>query len=258
MSILSRVGKKIKSTFAPSAQVGASRRLATFGSTSKTKAAAIIVGTAALAALASVPAAAAAVGRVAVVPLVKTVSKFVISAAKKHPVITTGVVLASPTIIAAVAKRPDFIPKTAGAVIDANKGAIGVITGDSSIFSATKDFVVEHPIAAGVATAIGVIAVGRVAVPAAIGLSNTLAVKENTKAQSTPATLNNAPYTSSTPIARESINIPKTISGGTRKKRRATNKQQTGIIIKINNNNYNRGISNSTKRYINALPLRVV
>ena len=116
MSILST----LKSTFLPSAEVSAARRQATFGSTSKAKAGAIIVGTAAAAIVAPVLAtsstaratAGAVVTKVASSvssaggAVAKAVGKSFIDSPIKA---TVGTLIGAPLVIGAIAKKPSVL-----------------------------------------------------------------------------------------------------------------------------------------------------
>ena len=171
-NIVSKPVEAFKKTFLPSAEVSAKRRLDTFGTTSKTVAATVIVGTAA--ALIAAPSLITKAGGIK--QAAATVVKAVI------PKSTTGKVIsafAAPAVVGAVVGNPKIITKTAGGIINLESNIYELLK-DPSLENA-KTLVTENPVIVGGLAAAGLIVTGG-GIATIASIANTAAVKESTEA----------------------------------------------------------------------------
>ncbi len=145
-----KVAEKAKNTFLPSEKVSAERRLNTFGSESKTKAGAIIVGGAAVVGVAGAAVGlAGATAKAVTGPVVSkvgtTVGTSLLNVAKKNPIKTAiitpivGLQLATNPKARSAAKEVTI--QTAGFILDA---------GTSKSFTDLKEAVINNPYGAAV------------------------------------------------------------------------------------------------------------
>jgi len=176
-SIKSAVGKA-KDTFLPSAAVAEQRRIDTFGTSSKTVAASVIVGTA-VAAIAA-PAAITKVGGIS-----QVANKVVTSIGNASLGTKVAIAVATPAAIGTIVREPATITKAPAAIANFEKN-VYELAKDPSVAN-VKDLVTENPIiAGGVALAVTGASLGSAAVIAS-NLSNTSALKENTASMQLPS-----------------------------------------------------------------------
>jgi hypothetical protein len=170
------VFSSLKDFFMPSEEVSAARRLQTFGSESKVKAGAIILGSAAAAIAAPAVLGSAAVKQATVAAVKNVGTKFAAAKLTTQAAVVGGTLLATGALIREPAAVSKVVAKTPGKILDLG-GDIAQFAVDPSIEKA-KEFVIEHPVAT---AGTGVALLGAVGVGVA-GVLSTIATRQNTAA----------------------------------------------------------------------------